>query len=65
MKIGTAVPSQEELAAAKHHFIQHKSIHDVYTVGDFEKEALITLEKLFQKNLSQLWLVEVGSMKKP
>ncbi|MGO3690876.1 MAG: tRNA (adenosine(37)-N6)-dimethylallyltransferase MiaA [Psychroflexus halocasei] len=49
MKIGTAVPSQEELAAAKHHFIQHKSIHDVYTVGDFEKEALITLEKLFQK----------------
>lgn len=49
MKIGTAVPSQEELTAAKHHFIQHKSIHDVYTVGDFEKEALITLEKLFKK----------------
>lgn len=49
MQIGTAVPSQEELSTAKHHFIQHKSIHDTYTVGDFEKEALITLEKLFKK----------------
>ena len=26
MCIGTAVPSPEELAAATHHFIQHKSI---------------------------------------
>ena len=26
MTIGTAVPSQEELEAAPHHFIQHKSI---------------------------------------
>lgn len=49
MQIGTAVPSQEELAAVKHHFIQHKSIQDQYTVGDFEKEALVILKKLFQK----------------
>ncbi|PJX20807.1 tRNA (adenosine(37)-N6)-dimethylallyltransferase MiaA [Psychroflexus sp. S27] len=49
MQIGTAVPSQEELSTAKHHFIQHKSIHDTYTVGDFEKEALATLEKLFKE----------------
>lgn len=26
MSIGTAVPSSEELASAKHHFIQNKSI---------------------------------------
>ena len=28
MTIGTAVPSPEELVAAKHHFIQNKSIFD-------------------------------------
>ena len=28
MKIGTAVPSEEELKTAPHHFIQHKSIFE-------------------------------------
>jgi tRNA dimethylallyltransferase len=50
MTIGTAVPSLEELASAKHHFIQNKSIFDTYTVGDFEKEALTQLDELFAKN---------------
>ncbi|HDZ14563.1 hypothetical protein LCGC14_1504610 [marine sediment metagenome] len=50
MQIGTAVPSKEELSRAKHHFIQHKSISDAYTVGDFEKEALEVLEELFKDN---------------
>ena len=40
MKIGTAVPSDEELASAPHHFIQNKSIFESYSVGDFEQEAL-------------------------
>ncbi|WP_281637820.1 tRNA (adenosine(37)-N6)-dimethylallyltransferase MiaA [Flavobacterium marginilacus] len=50
MTIGTAVPSPEELASATHHFIQNKSIFDNYTVGNFEKEALIKIEELFQTN---------------
>lgn len=50
MKIGTAVPSEEELASAKHHFIKNKSIFDNYTVGDFEKEALSELDNLFKTN---------------
>ncbi len=50
MTIGTAVPNSDELAAATHHFIQNKSIFENYTVGDFEKEALSTIEKLFQNN---------------
>lgn len=50
MSIGTAVPSQEELASAKHHFIQNKSIFENYTVGDFEKEALTKLDELFLTN---------------
>jgi len=50
MTIGTAVPNQEELNSAKHHFIQNKSIFENYTVGDYEKEALLKLEELFQKD---------------
>ena len=50
MSIGTAVPEPEELAAVPHHFIKHKSIHDAYNVGDFEKEALEKIELLFKKH---------------
>lgn len=54
MKIGTAVPNEEELKAAPHHFIQHKSIFESYNVGDFEREALLKLDKLFEKNNIQI-----------
>lgn len=54
MKIGTAVPNEEELASATHHFIQNKSIFEPYSVGDFEKEAITKLEELFQKNNIQI-----------
>ncbi|WP_108422894.1 tRNA (adenosine(37)-N6)-dimethylallyltransferase MiaA [Muricauda amoyensis] len=50
MEIGTAVPSPSELNAATHHFIQHKSIFEPYSVGDFEREAMELLETLFQKH---------------
>lgn len=54
MKIGTAVPNEEELASAPHHFIQNKSIFESYSVGDFEQEALAKLDELFQKNNIQI-----------
>jgi tRNA dimethylallyltransferase len=54
MQIGTAVPSEEELASAPHHFIQNKSIFENYTVGDFEKEAIVKLDELFLKNNIQI-----------
>jgi len=54
MKIGTAVPSDDELAAVPHHFIQNKSILEYYSVGDFEKEALEKLDALFTKNKIQI-----------
>ena len=50
MTIGTAVPSRKELEAAIHHFIQDRSIFEDYNVGSFERDALQTLEKLFQKH---------------
>ncbi|RKS23333.1 tRNA dimethylallyltransferase [Flavobacterium endophyticum] len=50
MIIGTAVPSKEELSSAPHHFIQNKSIFENYTVGDFEREAIDKLDKLYKTN---------------
>lgn len=50
MSIGTAVPSKDELAAAKHHFIHNKSIFENYSVGDFEKEAISLLDELHKTN---------------
>lgn len=50
MKIGTAVPSEEELTEVKHHFIQNISIHEKYSVGDFERDGLAFLNNYFKTN---------------
>ncbi|AVR43864.1 tRNA (adenosine(37)-N6)-dimethylallyltransferase MiaA [Christiangramia fulva] len=50
MHIGTAVPEPEELAAAPHHFIQHLSVEEDYSVGDFEREAIEKITDLFKKH---------------
>lgn len=49
MKIGTAKPSEAELNEAPHHFINSLSIHDSYSVGDFERDALQLLSGIFRK----------------
>ena len=54
MTIGTAVPEIEELAAAKHHFIQNRSIFEDYNVGSFERDALRKLDVLFKENPIQV-----------
>lgn len=54
MTLGTAVPNQDELAAATHHFIQNKSIFEPFSVGSFEKEAILKLDELFLKNNIQI-----------
>ena len=48
MTIGTAVPSQEELKAAKHHFIQNISISEEYNVGDYERDSIAKLDELYK-----------------
>ena len=50
MSVGTAVPTKEELAQAKHHFIQHVFIEQNYNVGNFERDALSLLDSLFSKH---------------
>ncbi|GAF03834.1 tRNA dimethylallyltransferase [Saccharicrinis fermentans DSM 9555 = JCM 21142] len=60
LKIGTATPSAEELAAAQHHHIGSHSIHDYYSAWEFEQDAIELSEQLFKK-YSQLILTG-GSM---
>lgn len=50
MKIGTAAPTEEELKRVPHHFIGHLSIHDYYSCGRFEIDALAKCNKLFQSH---------------
>lgn len=50
MKIGTAVPSIDDLNQVNHHFIQNLSIHDDYNVGQFEKDVIQKLDELFIKH---------------
>lgn len=49
MKIGTAAPSAEELSEVPHHFIGNLSVENYYSIGQFEKEAIEKIEKLFTK----------------
>jgi len=50
MSIGTAKPSEKELAEAPHHFINSHSITQLFSTGDFEVQALTLIEQLFTKH---------------
>ncbi len=50
MSIGTAKPTTEEMQDIPHYFINNISIHDVYNVGQFEREAIECIESLFKTN---------------
>jgi tRNA dimethylallyltransferase len=50
LSIGTAKPSLADQGGIKHHFIDSHSIHDYFSPGDFEREALLLLNFLFEKN---------------
>lgn len=47
MAIGTAQPTKEELAAAKHYFIADREVEDDNNCGRYEVEALALLDRLF------------------
>ena len=50
MNIGTAKPTESQLQTVPHYFINNKHIEELYTVADFEQEALKCLEMLFEKH---------------
>ena len=48
MAIGTAKPTAEELSQATHHFVDSHSVTDYFSVGEFERQGIELLEKLFK-----------------
>ena len=60
MRIGTAVPEQEQLEAVKHHFIHSHSIHDYFSSWECEQKTLALLKNQF-KDKDEMLMVG-GSM---
>lgn len=50
MRIGTARPSELELARVTHHFIGHISVAEEYNAGRYEMDAMAVLKDLFSRN---------------
>ncbi len=50
LNVGVAKPSESQLASIPHHFINSHSIHENFSAADFERYALVKIEKIFEKN---------------
>ena len=48
LSIGTAKPTEAELAAVKHHFINSHSIREQYDAASFGRDVLAVIHQLFQ-----------------
>lgn len=61
MTIGTAVPDKEQLERVKHYFIQTIPVTQTYTAGDYERDAISLINKLFEEGHDTL-VMTGGSM---
>lgn len=61
MRIGTAVPSDEQLEKVQHFFIRTVSVNTPFTAGDYEREALDLVNRLFAEGHETL-VMTGGSM---
>ena len=61
MSVGTAVPDASQLLAVKHYFIRTISVRETYTAGDYERDALELIGKLFEDGHETL-VMTGGSM---
>ena len=50
LPIGSAMPSPEELAAVKHHFVACRSVRDEYAAGAYARDARQVLDTLLEKH---------------
>lgn len=50
MRIGTAVPSEDQLKKVSHHFVRFLSVSDYYSVSRYETDVLRLLPELFSAN---------------
>lgn len=60
LKIGTAAPTEEQMARAKHYFVGTLGISDYYSASMYEQDVLKLLNELFQQ--SDYALLSGGSM---
>ena len=60
LKIGTAAPTEEQLARANHYFVGTLGISDYYSASMYEQDVMKLLEELFQE--SDYALLSGGSM---
>lgn len=60
MRIGTAVPTTQQLQTVPHHFIQNLSISEYFNSWQFEVDALAKIEKLMENH--EVVLMTGGSM---
>ena len=59
LKIGTAAPLPEQLAAVPHHLVANLSITDYYNIAMYENDALQQLDELFKTH--QCVIISGGS----
>ena len=50
LKIGTAAPTEEQLARVKHYLVGHRSITNYYSAWEFEQDVMTLLETLFEEH---------------
>jgi tRNA dimethylallyltransferase len=50
MKIGTAVPSDDQLSTVRHHFVGFLPINEYYSSSLFERDVLKLLPEIFERN---------------
>lgn len=62
MSIGTAVPTDDELALARHYFIHDRSLEQPLDAGSFEREALSLLNQLYSGGESDVIMVGGSGM---
>ncbi|MBR4848352.1 MAG: tRNA (adenosine(37)-N6)-dimethylallyltransferase MiaA [Bacteroidaceae bacterium] len=60
MEIGTAMPSKEELARCKHHFVAQLQPGDYYSAAKYEEDVIKLLEQEFASH--KVMLMSGGSM---
>lgn len=60
LKIGTAVPTAEQLQRVPHHFVGTLQLTDYYSAAQYESEVLAVLDDLFQQH--KTILLTGGSM---
>ncbi|HKL38291.1 MAG TPA: tRNA (adenosine(37)-N6)-dimethylallyltransferase MiaA [Bacteroidales bacterium] len=49
LKIGTAVPTPQQLKKVRHHFVASRSLYEYYTAGIFEIEALEVIRQILAR----------------